>query len=160
MDLTASYDFNAPVQTVWDLLMDPDAVAGCLPGCRGLTPIGNDRYEASLAERRYAACDPDNRLIAATLEKSWEAALRRVQDCELRLDTAMASHAAAPTPDFAGIADDLEAAWKTPSVTMRTRSFGSASLTPGSMTAAPRTTLWPSSAVWRPAGRTRISPPR
>ncbi len=31
------------------------------------------RYEASLAERRYAACDPDNRLIAATLEKNWEA---------------------------------------------------------------------------------------
>ncbi|WP_292527033.1 hypothetical protein [Mesorhizobium sp.] len=25
------------------------------------------RYEASLAERRYAACDPDNRLIAAHL---------------------------------------------------------------------------------------------
>ena len=38
------------------------------------------RYEASLAERRYAACDPDNRLIAAQLEKSWEAALRRVRD--------------------------------------------------------------------------------
>jgi preprotein translocase subunit SecA len=35
------------------------------------------RYEASLAERRYAACDSDNRLIAAQLEKSWEAALRR-----------------------------------------------------------------------------------
>jgi hypothetical protein len=79
------------------------------------------RYEASLAERRYAACDPDHRLITATLEKSWEAALRRVQDCELRLDTAAASHAAAPKPDFAGIAGDLEAAWKTPSVTMRTR---------------------------------------
>ena len=30
------------------------------------------RYDASLAERRYAACDPDNRLIAATLEKNWE----------------------------------------------------------------------------------------
>jgi uncharacterized protein YcbX len=44
------------------------------------------RYEASLAaERRYAACDPDNRLIAAQLEKSWEAALRRVQACEVRL---------------------------------------------------------------------------
>ena len=28
------------------------------------------RYEASLAERRYAACDPDNRLIAAQLEKA------------------------------------------------------------------------------------------
>ena len=43
------------------------------------------RYEASLAERRYAACDPDNRLIAAQLEKSWEAALRRVAACEARL---------------------------------------------------------------------------
>ena len=40
------------------------------------------RYEASLAERRYAACDPDNRLIAAQLEKSWEAALRRVEACQ------------------------------------------------------------------------------
>ena len=40
------------------------------------------RYEASLAERRYAACDPDNRLIAAQLEKNWEAALRRVRDLE------------------------------------------------------------------------------
>jgi DNA invertase Pin-like site-specific DNA recombinase len=32
------------------------------------------RYEAKLAERHYAACDPDNRLIAAQLEKNWEAA--------------------------------------------------------------------------------------
>ena len=46
------------------------------------------RYEASLAERRYAACDPDNRLIAAQLEKSWEAALRRVQACQARLEAA------------------------------------------------------------------------
>src|SRR6266487_2396978 len=44
------------------------------------------RYEASLAERRYAACDPDNRLIAAQLEKSWETALRRVEACEARLE--------------------------------------------------------------------------
>ena len=43
-------------------------------------------YEAGLTERRYAACDPDNRLIAAQLEKSWESALRRVQACEVRLN--------------------------------------------------------------------------
>jgi hypothetical protein len=36
-------------------------------------------YEATLAERRYAACDPDNRLSAAQLEKSWESTLRRVE---------------------------------------------------------------------------------
>jgi DNA invertase Pin-like site-specific DNA recombinase len=46
------------------------------------------RYEAALAERRYAACDPDNRLIAAQLEKSWEAALRRVEACKARLEAA------------------------------------------------------------------------
>jgi DNA invertase Pin-like site-specific DNA recombinase len=43
------------------------------------------RYEASLAERRYAVCDPDNRLIAAQLEKNWEAALHRLEDCQARL---------------------------------------------------------------------------
>lgn len=43
------------------------------------------RYEASRAERRYAACDPDNRLIAAQLEKSWAATLRRMESCEARL---------------------------------------------------------------------------
>jgi excisionase family DNA binding protein len=77
-------------------------------------------YEASLAERRYAACDPDNRLIAAQLEKSWEAALRRVEDCEARLETQRAPDTAT-TPDFAGFAGDLEAAWNAPSTNMRTR---------------------------------------
>jgi DNA invertase Pin-like site-specific DNA recombinase len=33
---------------------------------------------------RYAACDPDNRLIAAQLEKTWEVALRRVEDLQTR----------------------------------------------------------------------------
>ena len=33
-------------------------------------------YEARLAEKRYRAVDPENRLVAADLEKSWETALR------------------------------------------------------------------------------------
>src|SRR6266511_3371409 len=79
------------------------------------------RYEASLAERRYAACDPDNRLIAAQLEKSWEAALGRVQACQARLEAVRTPDPAAAKPDFAGLADDLHAAWNAPSVTMRAR---------------------------------------
>jgi hypothetical protein len=79
------------------------------------------RYEASLAERRYAACDPDNRLIAATLEKNWETALRRVRDCEARLDPVTMSAPTPAMPDLAGIAEDLEAAWKNTNVTMRSR---------------------------------------
>ena len=49
MNLSANYVFAAPIQQVWDLLMDPKAVGGCLPGCRGLTPVGEDRYEVELS---------------------------------------------------------------------------------------------------------------
>lgn len=79
------------------------------------------RYEASLAERRYAACDPDNRLIAAQLEKSWETTLQRVADCEARLAALDHPDPAPPTPDFTGLAQDLQAAWDAPGVTMRSR---------------------------------------
>lgn len=79
------------------------------------------RYEASLAERRYAACDPENRLIAAQLEKSWEATLQRVQACEERLNVLEKPSAPATLPDFAGIAEDLVAAWHAPGVTTRAR---------------------------------------
>jgi excisionase family DNA binding protein len=79
------------------------------------------RYEASLAERRYAACDPDNRLIAAQLEKNWETALRRVEACQARLKATQAPDPAVVAPDFTGLAADLDAAWNAPGVTMRTR---------------------------------------
>jgi excisionase family DNA binding protein len=77
------------------------------------------RYDASLAERRYAACDPDNRLIAAQLEHAWELALRRVEEFEARLAARTATQP--NTPDFSELADDLETAWNAPGVTMRTR---------------------------------------
>jgi len=73
------------------------------------------RYEASLAERRYAACDPDNRLIAAQLEKSWEAALCRVETCQARLGAVKQPDPAIVPPDFTGLAEDLDAAWNAPS---------------------------------------------
>ena len=79
------------------------------------------RYEAALAERRYAACDPDNRLIAAQLEKNWEAALRRVEACQVQLSIGQAPDLTTAAPDFTGIAADLEAAWNAPGTTMRTR---------------------------------------
>ena len=36
-------------------------------------------YETALARRRYEAIDPDNRLVARTLERNWEAALAAEQ---------------------------------------------------------------------------------
>ena len=58
------------------------------------------QYDASLAERRYAACDPDNRLIAAQLEKAWETALERVERCRERLDRMQTPGADDVRPDF------------------------------------------------------------
>lgn len=43
------------------------------------------RYEVDLAERRYEAVDPANRLIAATLESRWNDAAQRLHDVEAEL---------------------------------------------------------------------------
>jgi carbon monoxide dehydrogenase subunit G len=48
MDLKARYEFHAPVDRVWDLLMDPNMISSCLPGCEAFEPIGNDRYRVVL----------------------------------------------------------------------------------------------------------------
>jgi DNA invertase Pin-like site-specific DNA recombinase len=44
--------------------------------------IERARYEADLAERRYEAVDPANRLIAATLEQRWNDAMQRLAELE------------------------------------------------------------------------------
>jgi hypothetical protein len=40
------------------------------------------RYEAELAQRRYMRVDPDNRLVADTLEADWNRNLRSVQEAQ------------------------------------------------------------------------------
>ena len=69
------------------------------------------RYEADLAKRRYMQVDPDNRLVAETLEADWNATLRelaaaqdtyerqRAQDC-LVLDEQRRDAILALTTDF------------------------------------------------------------
>ena len=46
------------------------------------------RYQARLAERQYNQADPDNRLVAAELEKRWESALRELKEAEEKFQTA------------------------------------------------------------------------
>ena len=48
MDVTGSYTFNAAPARVWDLMMDPAAIADCIPGCETLDPEGVDRYRAKI----------------------------------------------------------------------------------------------------------------
>src|SRR3954454_2647642 len=49
------------------------------------------RYQAALAERQFDRVDPDNRLVAAELERRWEAALVELR----RAEAALAQRAAA-----------------------------------------------------------------
>ena len=58
-----------------------------------LQQIERKRYQAALAQRQYDKVDPDNRLVAAELERRWEAAL-----IELRKAEAEASDTP-PAPD-------------------------------------------------------------
>ena len=44
------------------------------------------RYEAELAQRRYMRVDPDNRLVADTLEADWNRKLRAVQEAQQEYD--------------------------------------------------------------------------
>jgi len=49
--------------------------------------IERARYDADLAERRYEAVDPGNRLIASTLEQRWNDAMQRLLELESELAT-------------------------------------------------------------------------
>jgi hypothetical protein len=44
------------------------------------------QYEADLAQRRYEQVDPENRLVAASLEQRWNAALARVDEVRRQMD--------------------------------------------------------------------------
>lgn len=65
------------------------------------------RYEVQLARRQYDRVDPDNRLVAAELERRWEAALRALRETEARF--AHARQAPAEDPEVP-VSDELRAA--------------------------------------------------
>lgn len=48
MDVSGSYTFRAPADRVWNLLMSPDAIASCIPGCQSFEADGEDRYRVRL----------------------------------------------------------------------------------------------------------------
>lgn len=49
MEITGTYEFAAPQQQVWTLLMDPEAIKSCLPGCKELRPLDENRYRAEMS---------------------------------------------------------------------------------------------------------------
>ncbi|HEY6408286.1 MAG TPA: recombinase family protein, partial [Ktedonobacteraceae bacterium] len=74
------------------------------------------RYEARLAQRKYDAVDPDNRLVAAELERRWNAQLTRVAELEQAFAKAEQEARFTLTPEertsMQTLAQDLAAIWQ------------------------------------------------
>jgi len=43
-----SYTFDAPRDRVWSMLMKPEGLQACIPGCENLNTVGEDQYEAQM----------------------------------------------------------------------------------------------------------------
>ncbi len=48
MRVEGLHELPAPREQVWSMLMDPQVLTRCLPGCRRLYPRGQHRYSASI----------------------------------------------------------------------------------------------------------------
>ena len=48
MKIEGHFIFPAPAQEVWDLLTDPQSLQHCTPGCKQLTEIAADEFEATM----------------------------------------------------------------------------------------------------------------
>jgi hypothetical protein len=79
------------------------------------------RYDVELAERRYQAVDPENRLVAASLERQWEDALRRERELKEDYDRCRVQSCCELSADqqsqIATLATDIPAIWRSPQTT-------------------------------------------
>jgi DNA invertase Pin-like site-specific DNA recombinase len=83
------------------------------------------RWEADLARRRYLSVDPDNRLVADSLEAEWNAKLRALTQAQEDYESRQpASAGAVPTPQRAevlALAEDFPRLWQSPETPPRER---------------------------------------
>ncbi len=83
--------------------------------------IERAQYEADLARRRYKAVDPDNRLVARSLEREWNEKLAEVEKLEreyaLGPRQAALSLTAAQREQIRQLANDLPAVFHAPTTT-------------------------------------------
>jgi hypothetical protein len=86
--------------------------------------VERTRHRADLARRRYLAVDPDNRLVATSLEADWNQALRTLQAAQDNYDNATARTTALTDSDKARIralAADFPTLWSNPATPQRER---------------------------------------
>jgi DNA invertase Pin-like site-specific DNA recombinase len=83
------------------------------------------RYEAEDAERRYRAVDPENRLVARSLEQRWEETLRAERQVRDDYDRFLREQPPQLTHEerarIAALSSDLPALWHAPQTTHKDR---------------------------------------
>jgi len=48
VNVTATYQFEANQQKVWDTLQSPEILSSCIPGCERFEPEGDGRYDVAM----------------------------------------------------------------------------------------------------------------
>src|SRR5262249_39520540 len=83
------------------------------------------RYEAELAQRRYMRVDPDNRLVADTLEADWNRKLRAFQEAQQEYERQRQKGCVAIDEDVRSrlhtLATDFPRLWRDPNTPDRER---------------------------------------
>jgi DNA invertase Pin-like site-specific DNA recombinase len=83
------------------------------------------RYEADLARRRYLGVEPENRLVARSLERDWNAQLAEVERLEREFAALPSPTAHLASPEererIQRLAQDLPALWRAPTTTAAQR---------------------------------------
>jgi hypothetical protein len=80
------------------------------------------RYEAGRAERAFHACEPENRLVARSLESRWEQRLVALTDAEKAFTVTQVGVPALPSrADLQALTTDVAALWHAPSTAPRDR---------------------------------------
>ena len=80
------------------------------------------RYDAERAERAFLACEPENRLVARSLEARWETRLADLAEAEAALATQRSARPELPSPDqLAATVADLPALWSAPATSDKDR---------------------------------------
>ncbi|HEV8162888.1 MAG TPA: recombinase family protein, partial [Actinomycetota bacterium] len=80
------------------------------------------RHEADRAERALCACEPENRLVARSLEARWEARLAALAEAEQALEAAAESLPPLPgRAELGKLAADLPGLWRAPETSSKDR---------------------------------------
>lgn len=80
------------------------------------------RYEAARAERAFNQCEPENRLVARTLERRWEEKLQALAEAEAAREAALQGAVLLPPrAELEALAKNFRDLWAAPSTTSKDR---------------------------------------